>query len=55
VILPAIPPAIKDKNVNMKIRNKAAWKKEPAIVWIGGVIVLLIFLYIIWFSRSHFR
>jgi hypothetical protein len=54
-MLPAIPPAVKDNNVNMKIRNNAAWKKEPAIVWIGGFIVLLIFFCIIWFSRSHSR
>jgi hypothetical protein len=39
----------------MKIRNKAAWKKEPAIVWIAGGIILLIFLCVVWFSRSHSR
>jgi hypothetical protein len=35
------------RNDNMKIRNKGAWRKELVIVWIGGAVILLIFLSIV--------
>jgi hypothetical protein len=27
----------------MKIRNKGAWKKEPAVVWMGAAFIPLFF------------